>query len=191
VLDRFAVEAGYVQSFAFDGTSGSGLAGAACVKLGAFCIGARVTASSFTMPAGITRDDVALSATASWSTALGRMVITPEAGIGVGRMSTDACPPAPPCDPTTMMCAAAPPCDTVGVHSLTYTPRAAATLRASLPLFEHVWLDGIASVTVEPLHANPVADPMMQPANGTQPGALPNEPDGTVQLGVGLRVGLP
>jgi hypothetical protein len=193
LLDRFAVDAGYVQSFAFDGTSGSGFAGAACVKLGPLCVGARVAASSLALPTGISRDDVSVTATASYSVALGRMVIAPELGLGAGRMTTDACPPPPPCDPTTMMCPAAPPCDSQGVHGITYTPRLAATLRASVPLFDHVWLDGIASVMAAPLsHTDPLAGPLMTDPNGmTMPGSVPGEPSGSVQLGVGVRVGLP
>ena len=96
IVTRFAVDATYVQSFAFDGSGGSGLAGGACIKLGALCVGARVAVSSLDMPSGVTRGDLSLIATASWAVALGRMVIAPELGIGAGRMRTDACPPAPP-----------------------------------------------------------------------------------------------
>jgi hypothetical protein len=192
LLDRFAVDVGYVQSFAFDGSGGSGVSGAACVKLGALCVGARVIASSLEVPTGITRDDVAVTATASWSTALGRMVIAPEAGIGAGRMTTDACPPPPPCDPTTMMCQPAPPCDSAGVHGITYTPRLAATLRASVPLFDHVWLDGVASLGLAPLsHTGPLPGPMPDASGMVMPGSVPGEPDASLQLGVGVRVGLP
>jgi hypothetical protein len=81
----------------------------------------------------------------------------------------------------------------VGSHGITYTPRLAAMLRASLPLFDHVWLDGIASVALAPLaHTDPLMGPAMTDPNGQMsPGSVPGEPAGSVQLGVGLRVGLP
>ena len=92
-----------------------------------------------------------------------------------------------------MMCPATPPCDTTGVHGITYTPRLAATLRASVPLFDHVWLEGIASLALAPLsHTDPLSGPLMtDPSGMTMPGSVPGEPDASVQLGVGLRVGLP
>jgi hypothetical protein len=193
ILTRFAVDAGYVQSFAFDGSGGSGFAGGGCLALGAFCVGARVATMALDVPSGITRGDMSLSATASRAVTVGRMVVAPELGIGVGRMRTDACPPAPPCDPTTMMCPAAPPCDATGVHGITYTPRLAATLHAAVPLFDGVWLEGIASLALAPLsHTDPLSGPLMtDPSGMTMPGSVPGEPEASLQLGVGVRVGLP
>jgi len=189
VLDRFAVDAGYVQTFALDGSGGSGFAGGACVRAGALCVGARVHALKLDVPAGATRDDLAVTATASWSHALGNVVIAPELEAGVGKMATDACPP-PPCDPTTMMCMPAPSCTNAGVQQATYTPRVGASLRASLPVFAHVWLEGTAAITVAPFgHGDPF--PGQTDPNGMMPGTIPGEPAASAQLGVGVRVGLP
>lgn len=189
LLDRFAVDAGYVQTFALDSSGGSGFAGGACVRAGALCVGARVHSLKLDVPTGATRDDVAVSATASWSHALGNIVIAPELEVGVGRMTTDACPP-PPCDPTTMMCMPAPTCTNAGVQQETYTPRFGASLRASLPIIAHVWLEGTAAIVVAPFgHGDPFPGP--PDANGTMPGSVPGEPAASAQLGVGVRVGIP
>ncbi len=61
-----------------------------------------------------------------------------------------------------------------------------------MPLFAHVWLDGVASAQVEALgHDQPF--PAMRSPAGVPPDqiALPGEPIATLQLAVGLRVGLP
>jgi hypothetical protein len=112
----------------------------------------------------------------------------------------------PPCnDPMDPMCMPSPPppappscADDPGkvyvgdeLDAVTYTPRASATLRLSVPLFDHVWLEGLASVTIAPLgHRAPFAGSL---APGTMPGmdatALPGEPWTALQLGVGLRIG--
>ena len=152
LFNRFTIDAGYVQSFAFDGSGGSGLAGGACVKLGALCVGARVAVSSLDVPSGVTRDDVSSTATASWAAALSHMVIAPEVGLGAGRMRTDACPPPPPCNPTTMMCPAAPPWDTRPACTASRTRRGSPR-RCAPPCrcWNHVWLEGIASLALAPL----------------------------------------
>jgi len=190
-LDRFAIDAGYVQTFGFDASSGNGFAGGACVRAGALCVGARVHVLQLDVPSGATRDDLAVTATASWSHALGNVVVAPELEAGVGRMTTDACPPPPPCDPTTMMCMAAPPCLNAGVHEETYTPRVGASLRASVPLFAHVWLEGTAAIVLAPFgHGDPF--PGAPDASGNMmPGSIPGEPAASAQLGVGVRVGVP
>jgi hypothetical protein len=73
----------------------------------------------------------------------------------------------------------------------TYTPRAAAALRLSIPLFDHVWLEGRAAFEVAPFgHAG---DFTTAAADGTisKDSAIPGEPVDTIQLGIGLRVGVP
>jgi hypothetical protein len=79
-----------------------------------------------------------------------------------------------------------------GLDVATVTPRIAAAVRLAVPLFEHVWLEGIASLTAAPFgHAAPFA--ATSPDPGTMPGtvdlSLPGEPWTAIQLGVGLRVG--
>jgi len=190
LLDRLSIDAGYVRTFAFDGSGGSGFAGGACVAAGGICIGARVGYSQLDVPTGVTRTDLIATATATWTRTLGAMRISPELGAGVGRMTTDACPAPPPCDPTQMMCPMVPPCDHVGLHQTTYTPRLTGAVRVAVPLFEHVWLDGTASVALAPFgNAAPVPAPFPD-ASGNM-GVIPGEPDAAAQLSIGLRVGMP
>jgi hypothetical protein len=70
----------------------------------------------------------------------------------------------------------------------TWTPRATASVRVAVPLFDHVWLEGAAAADVA------------LGAHGPFPGApdaagnvatVPGEPSTGVTLGVGLRVGAP
>ena len=107
------------------------------------------------------------------------------------------------CDPMDPMCVEPPPatCEaTAGPNGLVYvgdgldessfTPRVALALRVAVPLFDHVWLDGLASITLAPFgHREAYAE---SPAP-TAPGAfaIPGEPSKSVQLGIGLRVGAP
>jgi hypothetical protein len=192
LLDRFAIDAGYVHTFAFDGSGGSGFAGGACVRAGELCLGARVSTSQLDVQPGATRDDAMATATASWTRDVGSMRISPELGAGVGRMTTDACPAPPPCDPTTMMCPAAPPCDQVGLHQVSYTPRLTGALRVSVPLLPHVWLDGTAAIALAPFgHSEPFPGMMPDPAGNMTLGPIAGEPDAAAQLSVGLRVGVP
>ena len=75
-----------------------------------------------------------------------------------------------------------------------YAPRLAAALRIALPLFDHVWLDGIASYTYSPLGhvaAFPSIDKVAGPPDELAKRALPGEPSGALQLGIGLRIGAP
>jgi hypothetical protein len=189
VFDRFAVDAGYVSTFAFDGSTGAGFSGGACVRVGDICLGARVAYSQLGVQ-DASRSDVMATATASWSRSVGSMRISPELGAGVGRMTTDACPVPPPCDPTTMMCPMMPPCDQVGLHQTSYTPRLTGALRVSVPLVSHVWLDGTAALALAPFgHSDPFPG-MMPNASGAM-GSIAGEPDAAAQLSVGLRVGLP
>jgi hypothetical protein len=190
LLDRISLDAGYVRTFAFDGSGGSGFAGGACVLAGGVCLGVRVGYSHLDVPDGVTRSDLMAAATATWTRTLGAMRISPELGGGVGRMATDACPAPPPCDPTMMMCPMVPPCDQVGIHQTTFTPRVTGALRVSLPLVEHVWLDGTASVVLAPFgNADPTPAPIPDAAGNM--GVIPGEPDAAAQLSVGLRVGMP
>jgi hypothetical protein len=191
LLDRVALDAGYVRTFAFDGSGGSGFAGGACVVASGMCLGARAGYSQLDVPDGATRSDLMVTATATWSRTLGAMRISPELGAGIGRMTTDACPAPPPCDPTMMMCPAPPPCDQVGLHQASVTPRLTGAVRIAVPLFDHVWLDGTASVMLAPFgHADPIPG-LMPDASGMTPGVIPGEPDAAAQLSIGLRVGVP
>ena len=216
VFDRVSIAASYDQLWSDDSTSWTGIGGAACVRVGATCLGARFRYASqdvnemFTTAA---RSDLSLLATASWNVELGRMTVSPELGVGVGRMTTDRVESCPEpvmqnCDPMTdPMCPAPSPTCTgqnpgiyVGdsFHAATITPRLAAALRIAVPLFERVWLDGIASVGYAPFgHDTPyVGAPPPPDANGTEPYmpaevAMPGEPVFGVTLGLGIRVGAP
>ena len=138
------------------------------------------------------------------------MTIAPELGLGLGRLTTsrlDGCRTQPPCDPTTSMCMQPPPCGQNdpeimnaikigdGFSRSTITPRTSAALRIAVPLFEHVWFDAIAAVTVAPFgHTDEYKLPPGTPLPYQVPPedlALPGEPRGTLQLGFGLRVGAP
>jgi hypothetical protein len=215
VLDRFAVTVAYEQSWSDDGAAATGATGGACLRIGRACVGGRARYSrEADRPVNLTamaRSDAAIYAIASVPFVAGRMTLAPELGLGVGRRTTrrlDGCPPEPPpmCDPTDPSCAMpSPSCvDASGaVHvgdafsSTTYTPRLAAALRIAVPLFDHVWLDGLASLTFGPFgHVGSFSSPVMP--DGTNPGnlpasalALPGEASGAIQLGVGIRIGAP
>lgn len=116
----------------------------------------------------------------------------------------------PNCDPTDPMCVMpepAPMCepDASGTdpstgklyvgdkfNRATYTPRLSVALRISIPLFQHLWLDGVVSYTLMPLGHGDAFEPAMAPAGLTAKDvALPGEPGGGLVLGVGLRLGAP
>jgi hypothetical protein len=150
------------------------------------------------------RTDLAALATASYTSALGKLALSPELGVGVGTMTTkriDGCSPPPVCDPTMPSCPT-PPCATGaprgtayvgdGLDVATVTPRAEAALRASVPLFDHVWLDGIAAVTASAFAHSASFLPNLVPSQlTTAQVTLPGEPVALFQLGIGLRVGMP
>jgi hypothetical protein len=74
----------------------------------------------------------------------------------------------------------------------TYTPRAKAALRIAVPLFAHVWLDGLASVTASAYAHTSAFLPNLVPAQlTTQQVTIPGEPSALFELGIGLRVGAP
>ena len=207
-LDRTSLSADYEQGWTDDGSSWTGGSVSACVRLGDFCVGARVRARfepSLTVNlATASRNDLSAMATASHAFAIGRIVASPELGLGVGRMSTSRvdCMPAADgtgmCpDPTQPNCQPQACIDASGnkiyvgdnLHGVTYTPRLAAAMHLALPLFDRVWLDAIAEITFAPLGHSDVF-----PAHGTGDDAalsLPGEPSRAVQLGIGLRVGAP
>jgi hypothetical protein len=81
-----------------------------------------------------------------------------------------------------------------GLSEATYTPRLSAALRIAIPIFDHVWLDGLAAATAAPFgHSDEYgiqADGTTTNANGaTFP--LPGDPILGLQLGIGLRLGAP
>ncbi len=75
----------------------------------------------------------------------------------------------------------------------TYTPRVAVALRLAVPLFDHVWLDGLASFSLAPFgHGDFAPGPGDPPLNvPPKDVTLPGEPAAALQLGVGLRMGAP
>ena len=193
--DRVLISASGLDTLA--GGSWLGATGGACVRTGAFCFGARLGYAQQDEHVGATgaaRTDLFALATASWSHALGHAVIEPELGAGVGRLATDrdeAC-----AAPGTNGMPCAPPLAVyVGdhFHAQTYSPRLAAALRFELPVADHVWLEGSAGVMLSPLaHTDPYPPNLpMQPPVPPELLVLPGEPLATVQLGVGLRVGVP
>lgn len=215
LLDQFSLAASFVEAWSDDGTSWSGVAVAGCVHVGGVCVGARagyawqdVTADA----SAAAKRDLSLLATVSYSEEVGRMSIAPELGLGIGRLTTsriEGCKMAPPpmCDPTTdPNCNPMQPpmtmCDSTGTtpgavyvgdnfSATMYTPRISAALRIAIPLFDHVWLDGLAAATAAPFgHTGDYAtspDGTVMANTGVFP--LPGDPTFGVQLGVGLRVG--
>lgn len=216
LLDRFSLAASFMESWSDDQTSWSGVAVAGCVRIGGLCVGARAGYAWQDVTADATaaaKRDMSLLATVSYSEELGRMSIAPELGVGIGRLTTsriEGCKVAPPpmCDPTTDPngCMGSQPpmtmCDGTGTMPGTayvgdnfsatmYTPRISAALRIAIPLFDHVWLDGMAAATAAPFgHTGDYAtspDGTVMANTGVFP--LPGDPTFAVQLGVGLRVG--
>ncbi len=117
LLDRVGVSAGFLQAWTDDDTAWSGAEVAACVRIGAACIGARARALwQPDRPANLSavgRSDASVLATASLPIRAGNTVFSPEVGLGVGRFATHrvegTCVPPnsmpPPCmDPTDPMC---------------------------------------------------------------------------------------
>lgn len=169
-----------------------------------------------------TRSDISVLATASLPVSLGNVILSPELGLGVGRFSTkriEGCipdmntMPPPNCDPSDPMCAmpAEPPMcspDASGADPGTgtsktlyvgdnfdrasYTPRISLGLRLSVPLFQHVWLEGVASYGLMPFAHAHAFQPEKTPTTTTAAQiALPGEPSSGWILGVGLRAGVP
>jgi len=214
VLEELAIAGSYERAWTDDGSSWTGGNLAACVRVGTLCIGARARAafepeltSELT---AASRSDLSVLATASLPIDVGQFFVAPEVGLGLGRFSTkrlEGCKAVemPPinCDPMDPMCVEPPPatCEsTAGPNGLVYvgdgldessfTPRVAFALRVAVPLFRHVWLDGLASITFAPFGHREAYGESPTP---TAPGAfaIPGEPGKSVQLGIGLRVGAP
>jgi hypothetical protein len=196
-LARSAVAVGYEQSFDGDASWRGGSA-AGCTALGPVCLGGRARYARQTI--ATTADDrreLAALAVASTAVSLGRMAIVPELGVGVGQLTTQrsaVCKlTSNECDPSTdatceVCLDAAGNMVAPGPRRMltSYRPRTAAALRIALPLFDHVWLDAIASFTWVPsAHTAAFA---VDAASGA---GLPGEPATTLQLGIGLRVGVP
>ncbi len=216
VFERFAISFAYEQAWTDDGSSWSGGNIAACVRVGALCIGGRARGAwqpeLKTDVSAAERSDLSVLATASLPIDLGNMFIAPEVGLGVGQFSTrriDGCKPTmipdPNCDPMDPMCVMPPPtmCDPTApgaanglvyvgdaLDETSYTPRIALALRVAIPLFRHVWLDGLASYTIAPLGHRETYG-AAAPNTPTMLFGLPGEPGTGVQLGVGIRVGAP
>jgi len=214
VFERFAISAAYEQAWTDDGSAWSGGNVAACVRFGALCLGGRGRAAfEPELAANITaaaRSDLSVLATASLPIDVGQFFIAPEVGLGLGRFTTrrlDGCEPIvmppPNCDPMDPMCVPPPVmCEPTtapgnglayvgdGLEESSYTPRLALALRVAVPLFRHVWLEGLASFTVAPFGHR---EDFGVSSTGTDPSAfpIPGEPGTGVQLGVGLRVGAP
>jgi hypothetical protein len=214
VFDRFALGGGYESVWTSDGASAIGAGARACVRVGPTCLGlaghyAREDDRTIKQTA-MRRRDAALLAVASVPIAVGRMSVSPELGAGFGRRFTErleSCKkpaPNPSCDPTDPGCAVPPPPECGespatkvyvgdGLSAATYTPRFEAALRVALPVFDHVWVEGLASVTFAPFghSAEFSATSSSKPPIAASELALPGEPDRAIQLGVALRVGSP
>jgi len=208
-LEAFAVTAAFTQTWTADNTWWSGGGVAACVRAGGFCFGVRggFAAQDLNLNAtGAARRDLSVLAIASYAHALGRMVVAPELGIGAGQLTTsriEGCKVQMTCDPSDPTCVATmpppPACSSdpgtiyVGddFSATAYTPRIAAALRIAVPLFDHVWLDGLASFALAPFGHDDAykSTNAMLALDDTL--ALPGNPLFGVQLGIGLRVGSP
>jgi hypothetical protein len=215
VLDRFSLAASFLQIWSDDSTRWSGIGASLCVRSHGFCIGGRFGYAQQTVPADLTaaaKTDLSLLATASYSQSVGTMSIAPELGLGIGRLTTsrvEGCQVdfmCDPMDPTCMGGTAPPKCEQepgqvfVGDNftAATYTPRISAAVRIAIPLFDHVWLDGIAAATLAPFgHADSYGGTsdgsndgtVMTPNTGAEAYPLPGDPLFGVQLGIGLRLG--
>jgi hypothetical protein len=217
VLARSVLAVDGEQTWSGNKEQWTGLAVAACThveQLGGACVGGRAryaTQDVATALSAAHRTDLSLLATASYTVEIGRMRISPELGVGVGRMTTDrvegCMSPMPmpdvcmdPSDPNCVM----PPtkCDTsalvyVGddLHAVSWTPRAAGAIRVAVPLFDHVWLDLGAQLVIAPgRHASSypfIAGANAPPVEPAQDLSLPGEPLGAFTVGVGLRLGAP
>ena len=214
MLDQITFAAGFERAYSGDGATWDGASVSACLHVGRVCAGARVRAAfqpeSDVGPDHVStsRSDLSALATASLAFPIGRMIVAPEVGLGAGRFATSraaSCrmPPPPGCDPSnpTMSCmpvacqadasGSPPPIHLAGESAASFGPRAAASVRLAIPLFDHVWLDGTAGVALSPLHADPRASKTIDPTTGAALPPLPGEPLATYQLGVGLRIGAP
>ncbi len=215
-LDHFAVNAALDQAWTFDGARWSGISAGACARIDGFCVGARVRYGAESELVGQTaarRTDLALLATASYPTQLGRFELVPELGLGVGQMTTsrlDGCRHVATCNPQDQGCVQ-PPQDDDCIHhdpehafalalddhfsQSSVTPRISASARLAVPLGNHVWLDALAAVMLSPFdHGAAYEFPMTEaPPFGVPRDqlALPGEPLGTFLVGIGLRVGTP
>ncbi len=217
LFDRVHVAAGWEHVWTDDGASADGFGVASCVRVGRACVGGRVRyvreADRTVELTAMARNDLSLMATLSLPLRAGRMSIAPELGFGLGRMSTrriDGCAPdpvtmpGPNCDPMDPTCLPQPTncMDASGkvyvgdnFATSTVSPRLSAGVRIAVPLFEHVWLDGLASVAAAPFaHGDPFGSgaSMVSPDGTVVPGsgfALPGEPTLGMWLGIGLRVG--
>jgi hypothetical protein len=212
-FDRLAIGLAYEQGWSADGSNWTGGSVSACMVVGPLCLGGRVRASfqssiDFRMSLA-SRSDLSVLATAAMPFGVGKMSIAPELGVGVGRIETtriDGCMPTnlpcmDPTDPNCMMmpgqCTGTDPTTGkiyVGDHldAVTYTPRFAAALRIAVPLFDHVWLEGLAAATLAPFGHTEPFPPGQVPTGLNEPAsdfALPGEPVAAFQLGVGVRVG--
>lgn len=217
VISRFSITVGYEHAWTEDGASAGGIGGAACLGLGRGCFGVRAhylrEADRTVGLTAMARRDASVMAIARLPLQAGRMSIAPELGLGVGRISTrriDGCEPManqpadPNCDPMDPTCMPAPtscmdPAGKVGDNfaTSTFTPRLAASVRIAVPLFDGVWLDGVAGIALAPFgHEDAYGTTSMVGPDGTVvPGtgefALPGEPGSGFQIGIGIRVGAP
>jgi hypothetical protein len=213
--DSMSVSAGYEQTWTDDDVSWQGVSAAACGRLGVFCVGARVRAAfdpdRLYNSTGVARSDLSVMATASAPLSVGAMSIAPELGVGVGRLVTrrsegtcklvmtmNCNPMDPMCVPEAGMCDPNNPGTTMSTKlfvgdnfsATTYTPRIALALRVAVPLFRHVWLDGLAGLTYSPLsHTSAFETPSSDPALANAAISMPGEPSSGYVLGVGIRVG--
>lgn len=204
LLSRASFAAGYASQWTGDGAAWTGFSASGCGRSGAWCFGGRAQYASqdfSTGQTGVARNDTSILATVAYALPLGTLALVPEIGLGAGRMSSsrdEACGPSQPGDPDhppmPMRCA-----DGGGtyvgddLHAVTYTPRGELAIRVEVPLFAHVWLDGVASATAAPFGHGDAFASMKSPPPGSgitpQQLALPGEPVAAFQLGVGLRVG--
>lgn len=202
---RIAIDAGYETTWVGNGAANAdGVTASACINLGRACFGVRARyareGERKVEVATVTRDHGSLVATGSIATTIGRMTLAPELGVGVGRTATrsatDCKAPVPPnCspnDPTCVTTCADPNTLPFKFSTTTYAPRASATLRVAIPIFDHFSVAGTACVMWAPLgHSDPFTVDLRSPDNS--PGGrieVPGEPATTLSLGVGLAVEL-
>lgn len=219
-LERAQLSASWEHVWTDDNASADGIGIAGCVRIGKACIGGRARyvreGDRAVELTAMERSELSLLATVAMPLSAGRMSIAPEVGIGIGRMATrriEGCASANPSDPNTppgncdpmdptcvpqpQMCPDAAGKIFVGdkFSTSTISPRLAAGIRVAIPLFDHVWLDGSASLAVSPLNHGAFATSaeIVQPDGTVSMGesqfALPGEPAFGMWLGIGLRVG--
>ena len=194
------------RDLASDGSEWDGVAIAACLRLGPWCVGAagrHAVDRGFSHTGGLTSYDrgaTVLAATAAYRVPLARVIVAPELALGAGWITTGRDEPAEPCiTPDGTFCDG-PLHIGDGFAARTIAPRLGAALSIAVPLTDWLFLDGrlgaeaAPGAHVDPHRHDPDANPT-DPSNPIPPDDplldLPGEPAWAWTFGVGLRAEVP